>query len=280
MAKKKEGEVAEGVPATVSGEKRDKRGTRFYDVVGPDGALLVRVGHYQDANVSEPTGFSRLVDFLPVFLAEVEQKGKWASFVLDSVSAASLLGRKWHQYGLNEGAKDPRQWYGGAVDLLEEVLCCQLPGMPCNVGISMHVSKEKVESEGSMVRAPLAPGRLLNMLASQWPELYRVYSETDAEGRKVRRFQTDADEKWQAGTVIEAPDGMKVLRDEAALWERVWSGWPTGEPRPPWHGILYGEFHVGKSTALARMMPRPCYVALFDAIGKDTPFRRVGKVRL
>ena len=259
--------------------KVDKRGTPFYDIVDPTtGALLIRVGLYLDPVVNDPRGFSRLLDYLPVFLAE-QAKGKWASFCLDSVSAAALSARKWHQYALNDGAKNGMQWYAGETDLLEELLCSQLPAFPCNTGAIMHVSKEKVEAEGAMVRAPLIRGRLHDMLASQWPELYRVYSETDKEtGRKVRRFQTDSDERWQAGTVIEAPDGMKVVRGDGRLWEAVWGGWPAGAPRSPWHGIFYGEFHVGKSTAMAHFLPKPLYVAMFDARGKDVPYRRMGRV--
>ena len=200
--------------------KRDPRGTRYYDVVGPAGERLVRVGHYQDAIVDQPTGFKRFVEFLPTLNKEVEA-GKWASLVLDSASQATLLGRKWHQYDLNEDARDPRQWYGGAADLQEEVLCCQLPALSCNVAVIMHVSKEKVEAEGSLVRAPLVPGRLQAMIGSQWPEMYRVYIEMNEKGEKVRRLQTESDEKWHAGTVIEAPDGMRVSRHEGKLWETV-----------------------------------------------------------
>lgn len=261
------------------GWRLDKRGTKFYDIVDPRSrSLLFRVGRYDDPVIDRPEGFARFLEYLPVFLSELEA-GKWASFILDSVSFASISGRKYHQYDLNEDAKDPRQWYGGAVDLLEEVLCVQLPALPCNVGVVMHVSKTKVEAEGTMVRAPLAPGRLLNMVAGAWPELYRLHVITEKDGKKFRIFQTDSDEKWQAGTTIDAPDGLRVYRyDPSKTWEAVWSGW-KGKDRPPWHGIIYGEFHSGKSTAMT-MLPSPCYVAHFDAIGKDMAYRRTGDLKI
>ena len=120
---------------------------------------LIRVGRYHDPIIDKPEGFARFIDFLPVFLKQVE-KGEWASFVLDSMSFAYLSGRKYHQYGLNEDSKDPRQWYGGGVDLLEEVLCVQLPALPCNVGVATHISKTKVEAEGTMVRARVGEPQL------------------------------------------------------------------------------------------------------------------------
>lgn len=250
-------------------DKKDKRGTPYQDVVDPGGKLLIRIGHYKDPIVDKPEGFSRFLDFLPVFLRQVE-KGEWASLAFDSMSFAYLSGRKYHQYDLNEDSKDPRQWYGGGVDLLEEILCVQLPALPCNVGVATHVSKTKVEAEGTMVRAPMAPGRLLNMVAAAWPELYRVYVE-EKEGRKVRRLQTDNDEKWQAGTCIKAPDPCRPR------FEDLWVNWPKGEERSWWHGLIYGEPHIGKSTFLATL-PTPLYVAMFDGYGKDMAYRMRGKV--
>jgi hypothetical protein len=274
MAKKSQAE-----PVLPLGWRLDKRGTPFYDIVEPKtGALLIRVGKYSDPIIDKPEGMARFLDFLPVFLRDVE-KGKWASLALDSGSFTTLSARKYHQYDLNSDAKDPRQWYGGATDMAEEILCVQLPAMPCNVGVAMHVSKEKVEAEGTMVRAPLAPGRLLNMVGAAWPELYRLHVLTNDAGKKFRVFQTDSDDRWQAGTTIDAPDDTRVYRlDPAKTWESLWVNWPSKD-RPFWHGLCYGEPHSGKSTALC-MLPKPLYVAMFDAVGKDAPYRRQGVLKL
>jgi hypothetical protein len=111
-----------------------------------------------------------------------------------------------HQYDLNPKAKDPRKWYGGAVDTLEEVLLIQLPGLHCNVCVGLHVSKTKVEAEGTMVRAPFLPGRLMESFASQWPEIYRAYLERDETGKKIGLLQTESDEYWEAASQIRATD--------------------------------------------------------------------------
>lgn len=257
-----------------AGWRVDKRGTRFYDIVDPKShALLIRVGQYQDPIVDDPHAFARFIEFLNVFANEVEQ-GKWASFAFDSVSFASIGARKLHQYDLNADAKDPRQWYGGAVDALEEVLCVSLPALACNVGVAVHVSKQKIEAEGGLLRTVHVPGRLQNMVAGAYPEFYRLHVVENKAGEKVRVLQTESDDKWQAGTTIDAPDNTRVHRDDPTrTWERLWSRWPSD--RQPWHGIVYAEPHAGKSTFLS-CLPSPLYVALFDAVGKDAAYRRRG----
>lgn len=256
-----------GPRTRVTPTKVDKRGTRYEDVrTVEDDRLLVRIAHYHDLQVTEPKGFEQGLALVNAFPALQEKHG-FQSLAFDSVTFASLLARKWHEHDLNKNAKDPRQWYGGAVDLIEELLCIQLPALQCHVGVAMHISKTKIETEGSMVRAPLAPGRLLNMIAAAWPEVYHLYVERDEDGNRVRRLQTESDALWQAGTCIGAPDGCK------ARWESIWKSYP-GDDRPLWHGIVYGEPHAGKTTFLATM-PTPIYAAVFDAQGKDVPYRLV-----
>lgn len=275
MAKPKRPEEPIVLPKGVT---LDKRGTPTYDVVDPSsGDLLIRVGHYHDPDITKPIGMARFLDFLGPFGRAVD-KGRYASLVLDSGSFASLSARKYHQYDLNEDANDPRQWYGGATDMIEEILAVQLPALECNVGVAMHVSKVKVEAEGTMVRSIFAPGRLKEILPGAYPELYRLHVERQSDGAKVRFLQTDGDERWQAGTCIDAPDDVVVHRNDLdRTWKKLWSKWT--DERHPWHGIIYAEPHAGKSTCLA-MLPKPIYVGLFDAVGKDAAYRRVGKLKL
>jgi hypothetical protein len=257
--------------------KKDKRSTPYYDVKDATGKLLIRVANYQNPIVEETDGVGRLLDYLKVFVKELEQ-GKWASFIFDSVSFASLGARKWHQYELNPDTENPLQWYGGAADLIEELLCLQLPALPCNVGVAFHVHRRKIEAEGAMVRQPFVPGKRLEetkMVSAAWPELYRMHVKEE-DGKRRRYLQTECNAKYQAGTCIGLPDDLLVPRKVEP--EFLWQGWRGKGARPPVHIGIYSDPHVGKSTFLAGVMPRPVYVALFDMIGKDNAYRLLGTV--
>jgi hypothetical protein len=182
------------------------------------GGKAARLEYYHDPLVQSPRAAARFIDRLTALPTEIKA-GKVGTFVLETVTSAMLTSRKMYQYDLESGAKDPRKWYGGSVDVLEEILMIQLPSLHCNVGIGLHVSKTKIEAEGSMVRAPLLPGRLMDTFASQWPEIYRCYIEVDQEtGLKIGRLQTIGDERWEAATQIGAPDGVQGHYDN--LWAR------------------------------------------------------------
>lgn len=250
--------------------KKDKAAAR---IEGPEGMKLIRqIEYYHDPKIDRPEAFSRFLGRLG--RAEKEVGRPFQSFVFDSVSLASLLGRKWHQYELDSGSQDPRKWYGGATDLLEEILMVQLPAIVANVGVAFHVSRTKIEAEGTMVRAPLAPGRLLNMVAAAWPELWRLYTDRDEAGKKVRIVQTEGDEKWQAGTQIGVEDGIAFRSAERFMQQEVWQQW-EGE-RPPLHLAVYGDPGAGKSHLLAAMPPPVC-VWMWDSVGKEMPYMRAPK---
>lgn len=203
---------------TATDMQRDKHGNDFREIIAPDGNLACKIEYYHDPIVDEPvaaTAFMERVNRLP---AEID-KGRCGTFVLDTVTSASLKARKMYQYDLNPRAKDPRKWYGGATDVLEEILLIQLPGLACNVCIGLHVSKIKVEAEGTMVRAPLLPGRLMESFASQWPEIYRTYIERDEAGEKVGLLQTQSDEFWEAASQIRAPDPCY------GEYRKLWKAW-------------------------------------------------------
>jgi len=200
----------------VSDVQRDKHGIDFREVIAPDGELAARIEYYHDPIVDEPQAAVAFLERLNRLNAEVE-KGKVRTFCFETVTSASLKARKMHQYELNPKAKDPRKWYGGAVDVLEEILLIQLPALHCNVAIGLHVSKTKVEAEGTMVRAPFLPGRLMESFASQWPEIYRAYLERGEDGKKMGLLQTESDEYWEAGTQIRAADPS--YGDYRRLWK-------------------------------------------------------------
>ena len=186
----------------VSDVQRDKQGLEFREIIAPDGNLACKIEYYHDPIVDEPEAAVRFLERINRLPKEIE-KGRCRTFAFDTVTSASLKARKMYQYDLNPKSKDPRKWYGGAVDVLEEILLIQLPGLQCNVCVGLHVSKTKVEAEGTMVRAPLLPGRLFESFASQWPEIYRCYIERDDDGTKVGLLQTQGDEGWEAASQID-----------------------------------------------------------------------------
>jgi len=188
-----------------TGMQRDKYGIDFREVLGADGNLAARIEYYHDPIVEEPVAAANFLDRLNRLQNDVDKK-RCRTFCFETVTSSSLKARKMHQYELNPKAKDPRKWYGGAVDTLEEVLLIQLPGLHCNVCVGLHVSKTKVEAEGTMVRAPFLPGRLMESFASQWPEIYRAYLERDESGKKIGLLQTESDEYWEAASQIRAAD--------------------------------------------------------------------------
>lgn len=237
------------------------------------GEDLVRIEYYHDPIVEKPKAAARFLDRMSALVKEVKE-GRVGTFCFETVSSSMLTTRKMYQYDLEAGARDPRKWYGGSVDVLEEILMIQMPALHCNVCVGLHVSQTKVEAEGTMVRAPLLPGRLMGQFASQWPELYRIYVDRDDTGAKIRCVQTDGDERYEAATQIGAPDGCRPTYK--ALWEE-WDASPARKgTRPPLHVAAYATPGAGKSRFFSTF-PTPIVVACFDAIGKDMPYWRLGK---
>jgi hypothetical protein len=119
------------------------------------------------------------------------------------------------------------------VEAGEEVVMVELPALNANVILICHVSKDKSEVEGTsgsmmMARGPLAQGRLLDTIGSQWPEIWRVYPEwvgKEGEMKKVRYLQTEADKRWQAETQLALPDpcpaSFKAVWDHAKVPGRL-----------------------------------------------------------
>jgi|SRR6185503_4573122 len=182
------------------------------DVVGAkSGHLRIRIEHYNDADMTNPVAYAAFLKSMVEF-----NPAEWATIVLDSVTYAELAARKWHQYGLNKTAKDPRQWFGGSTDLLEEMLMGRLSALPINVVVIAHIDEEKDEVHGTFVRSPKAPGRLRKGLPSAFGEVYRAYIGKDDAGERAHLLQTASDNVWQAMSGIGAPN--PALPHYKALW--------------------------------------------------------------
>lgn len=207
----------------------DKRGTPWRDYSWA-GVRKARIAFYATPIVEETDGASRFQSYMPVLEQEIA-KDVWGVIGIDSVSFMALDARKESQYVTNPSTKAGNKQHGmiayaHSTDVVEEVLCCQLPNLECNTVAVMHESKTLVEAEGEMVRSPAVPGKRLastNMIAATFPELYRLYVERNDEGKKIRRLQTDSDERFQAGSVIGVPDGSPPN------YAKLWTVWDQGQ---------------------------------------------------
>lgn len=143
-------------------------------------------------------------------------KMDYATIVIDSITMMAIAARKESQYFLNPSARDPRQWYGHATEMLEECLMVQCGSVNKNVVVIAHVSEEKDELHGSMVRNPAAPGRMRTGIAAAFGEFYRSWVEIGEKGEQNYRIQTKGDRVYNCTSAIEAPNNCVAHYDN--LW--------------------------------------------------------------
>src|SRR3990167_1795906 len=148
------------------------------------GNPIIKIERYNDVDPTQPTAypaFMRRMSALP------DEYAVWRTIVLDSVTFMELASRKYQQYTLNPSAKDPRQWYGGSTEQLEEMLMIRFGSLPMNVVVIAHVDEDKDEVHGTYVRNPSAPGRLRKRMPSAFAELYRAYLGSVESGEREHR---------------------------------------------------------------------------------------------
>jgi len=245
---------------------------KIYD---KDGAEIVHIEYFHD-HFEAPDAFPRYRQAM----AQIHNTyGKYASYVLESVTSAALSSRKYHEKVLNPDTREPRQWYASCTNDLEEFLCLRLPALPYNVGVSLHASREKDEVNEMFVRNMAAPGRLSSrhQLAAYWPEVYRAYAKETvvpsvSKDMKLYHFlQTRIGridgEQWFAATQIHPPE---------LCWNSYESLWAPGAAKQTLHVLVYGDTGAGKSTFLSTL-PKPIYLICFDGLGKETPFVKLGE---
>lgn len=186
------------------------------------GKLLTRVERYGDPG-TDWTAYSRFQERMATFAVEYPM---WRTVVIDSVTYMELAARKQQQYILNPSSRDPRQWYGGSTEQLEEMLMIRFGSLPMNVVVVAHIDEDKDEVHGTYVRNPSAPGRMRKRMASGFPEFYRAYCQFVGENNeRVFRLQTVTSKLYQASSQIHAPD------DCTPHYENLWAKW---QPIPPY----------------------------------------------
>lgn len=173
------------------------------DVLDDAGELLIRIEYFSDVDVKNPSAFPAFLRRMQDFYNELTY---WQTAVVDSVTFMELCSRKYQQYKLNKTSKDPRQWWAGSTDAIEEMLQGSFGAMPINVVVVCHVDEDKDDFNGMIVRKPKAPGRLSKGLAAGYSEVYHAYVYKDSEGNRQYALQTQPDAMWIAETQIDAPD--------------------------------------------------------------------------
>lgn len=199
--------------------------TPIRQVLSPKGRLLIQVEYFQDDYTVDERG--RLIDgrvgAYARFLRRMarfnrDEYPQWRTVVFDSVTFMGLAARKMHQFSLNPNAKDPRQWYGGEKETMEEMLMIRCGSLPMNTVIRMHVEVDKDEVTGQLFRSPAAVGKLGRALPSGYSEVYRTFTTYDSQTKQNSYWwQTASDAQWQAQTHINAPNPCP--QDYRALWE-------------------------------------------------------------
>jgi len=187
----------------------------YRDVLDDDGELLIRVQYFADMDPTNPRGFKAFLKRLQDFYHEYTD---WRTAVLDSVTMFELAARYNEKYFLNPKTKDPRQWWAGSTDAVEQALMSSFGALPINVVVVAHSSEDKDEVNGTFVRTIRAPGRMSKGAAAGYSEVYRAYvpRERGPQGEALYYLQTQPDGLYIAKTAINAPNPSWGHYD--ALW--------------------------------------------------------------
>ncbi len=182
----------------------------YRDIQHPDG--VVRIEYYHDTIPEKPHAFADWRLRRSQFHKEFDN---WKTVGLDSLTSCELAARLNHKYFLNPQtdkefkSRDPRKWFGGSTDDIEEALKVSFLSYPMNVVVTAHVDLERDESAvaGAALRNPMAPGRLRGSLAQQYSEFYYSYVHNDSRtGESMGLLQTKPNGIFNAATQINAPD--------------------------------------------------------------------------
>lgn len=203
--------------ASYSEIQEDEYGVQYREVYNKKGNVLIRIEYYIDSDPDHPTAYAQFRERMARLQYEYDE---WMTIVIDSVSQMELYARYREKKTINPHTKEPRQWFAGATDALEEMLMMRFPALPMNVVVLCHVDEDKDEVHGFSLRNPSAPGRLRKKLASQYGELYHaVVRKGDQKGDKVYQLQTRSDNLFQAASQIDAPDPCEPL------YTALWANW-------------------------------------------------------
>lgn len=250
----------------------------YRDVIAADGQLT-RIEYYHEEDVDRPTAYSRFLTRMGWIHQEYSY---WKTVIPDSVTFMELCSRKVHEkvwnpvpngktkQTLTKGdGVDPRQWFGGSTDDLEEMVIMRFGALPMNVVAIMHIDERKNEVSGEILRGPNLPGRLSKrgIGGAAYQEFYHAYRVPDQAqpGKYIHQLQTAPRNGFAATTQLSVPDPCWPT------YEAMWQNWNGA--RPNVHCAVYGDYGMGKST-FAATWPGPRLVFSFDYYGKDLPYQK------
>ena len=96
----------------------------------------------------------------------------------------------------------------------------RMAGYPINVVVIAHINETKDENSGKVLYHPAAPGQLSKKMPAGYSELYRAHVMRDGEGNRQYVLQTQADNIYNAGSSIPAPD--RCPNTYESLWTEEW----------------------------------------------------------
>ena len=172
----------------------------YRDIEREDG--FVRIEYYHDFEPMNPNAYALYLTRMGMFHHEQDN---WQTVVLSSVTMMEICARKYHQYALNPSTKDPRQWWGGSTDMLEEMLMMRFAGLKMNVVVLAHIDTERDELFGETVKNPAGPGRLRGALATQYAEHYHQFVRRMEDGKLAYLLQSQNDGRFASQTHIQVP---------------------------------------------------------------------------
>lgn len=181
------------------------------------GELLWRIEYYGETDPESPSAYTRYLNAMHYF--NKEERKKWATCVVDSVTSMAMCARNQSEYKLNKGAKEPRQHYAYAAKQVEQQLVQRFPNFLMNVIAIAHVSEEKDDVHGYFLRNPSFPGKLRRAAGGQYTEVYRSYYERATKDEPEGYFlQTREGGGFNCMSgMLEAPDPCVASYD--AIWE-------------------------------------------------------------
>jgi hypothetical protein len=176
------------------------------------GQLLIRIEYFLNPVPEEPTAYRRFRTRMTAFQDEYDQ---WASAIVDSVTFMELAARMEQQFIINPRSKEPRQWFAGSTDSLEQMLMMRFASLPMNVGLACHIDEDKDELHGNAIRTISAPGRMRKRMPAGYGEVYRLYAIRENKQQSYW-MQTRSDGLYSAASQIGAPD--PCAPEYRALW--------------------------------------------------------------
>ena len=217
--------MTQGPVHEITEEPVDERGNtiRVTNVKSAKGKLRVRIEHYLSTDPEAPEAFRNFRNYIGTLNERIQQYAI-QTLVTDSVTFMELAKRKEEQYVLNavsnRGNKaDGRQWYAASMNALEDHIMIRMAALPINVVVIAHINELKDDAIGNILYNPAAPGQLGKKMPAAYSELYRAHVSRDLDGERHYVLQTQADNMFNAGSSIPAPDGCD--NTYAALWSAV-----------------------------------------------------------